>query len=186
VARYRSIKLLFPGLIFFAFSGCALFDSSRNATTPAVSGVTVNNAIVVVPENERLLHAFKAEGFNADISAKGVVVYIPGLFFEVGSSELMFEAKEKIRFLATVVQRDFVANRKLAVMGHTDSTGDASLNMALSRRRAEKVMDELIFSAVHPDRIDISWFGETRPVASNKNASGRSRNRRVEFVVLNL
>jgi outer membrane protein OmpA-like peptidoglycan-associated protein len=185
VVSCQPIRGVIVAAILIALTGCAFNSSSRNGSVPEVTEINVNNEPNAKSENNRLLHAFKAEGFNANISTRGVVAYIPGLFFEIGSSELVFDAREKIRFLAAVVQKDFVSDRKLVVVGHTDSTGDASSNMALSRRRAEKVMDELIFSAVRPDRIEIAWHGETQPVASNKNAAGRARNRRVEFIVLN-
>jgi len=178
-------KVIYLGAIIFVLTGCAIPVKQEAPEVKEEVTVNVKNAIVIDPGNESLLTAIQRKGFSASISAQGVVVNIPGLFFEFGSSELVFKAREKIRSLASLVQSGFVATRKLAVVGHTDSVGDQNFNMSLSRTRAERVMDELIFSGIRPDRINLSWFGETQPIASNKNSSGRARNRRVEFIVLN-
>lgn len=68
------------------------------------------------------------------------------------------------------------------VEGHTDATGAASYNQALSERRARAVADYLVRSGIAPGRIRTVGYGEDRPIAPNDTASGRARNRRVEIV----
>ncbi|MFZ2785503.1 MAG: OmpA family protein [Sediminibacterium sp.] len=72
-------------------------------------------------------------------------------------------------------------NLKLA--GHTDNIGSDAANMVLSRNRAESVKQYLISQGVNGSRIEAIGYGETQPVASNKTADGRQKNRRVEFTI---
>ena len=73
----------------------------------------------------------------------------------------------------------------IEVQGHTDSQGSASYNLKLSQLRAEAVKEYLVTRhGIDPNRLIARGYGETRPIASNRNREGRARNRRVEFVVL--
>lgn len=74
---------------------------------------------------------------------------------------------------------------RLALVGHTDDTGDLQANIAVSTRRAEAVRTRLIDAhGVAPDRIEAKGVGYLAPMASNATAQGRSLNRRVEAVLL--
>lgn len=83
------------------------------------------------------------------------------------------------------VLRDF-PNMQISIEGHTDSVGGEALNMRLSQQRAEAVLDYLISKGVSPERLEANGFGPTKPIASNKTASGRARNRRTEFRIVAL
>ncbi len=76
------------------------------------------------------------------------------------------------------------------ISGHTDSKGSEEYNQKLSEKRAESVKKWLIENAgVNPKIIEISGYGESRPVAPNTNPDGsdnpegRQKNRRVEIVI---
>lgn len=69
------------------------------------------------------------------------------------------------------------------VAGYTDSTGTASYNLQLSRKRAASVANYLAAQGVQPMRIQAIGYGENNPVASNATASGRSMNRRVTITL---
>ena len=71
----------------------------------------------------------------------------------------------------------------MSIIGHTDSTGSASVNDPLSVDRAARTRDYLSQRGVSPNRIMIDGRGEREPVASNDSDSGRARNRRVEIYV---
>ena len=73
---------------------------------------------------------------------------------------------------------------RVAVDGHTDSVGTARANLALSRRRAIAVMRWLVAHGVDERRLEARGFGPRRPIADNKTAEGRAKNRRVEFQIL--
>lgn len=68
----------------------------------------------------------------------------------------------------------------LDVDGHTDNTGDAAYNQALSERRAVSVATYLNQRQVDARRLRIIGFGESRPIADNASSAGRAANRRVE------
>jgi outer membrane protein OmpA-like peptidoglycan-associated protein len=72
---------------------------------------------------------------------------------------------------------------RLEVDGHADSIGSPTFNRALSERRAAFIVEALVRRGVAADRLIAVGYGETRPVASNRTAEGRARNRRIEWVV---
>ncbi len=73
---------------------------------------------------------------------------------------------------------------RIEVQAHTDSQGPADLNLDLSSRRAEAVVDYLRSRGVPELQLESLGVGETRPLGSNDTAPGRKRNRRVELVTL--
>ncbi len=66
------------------------------------------------------------------------------------------------------------------VTGHTDSVGAEAYNQKLSERRAATVRDFLRHKGVSGGFITMLGKGETQPVATNKTADGRAKNRRVD------
>jgi OOP family OmpA-OmpF porin len=75
---------------------------------------------------------------------------------------------------------------RVSIEGHTDAVGGEAANLRLSQRRAEAVLDYLVSKGVSPERLEAAGFGPSKPIASNKTASGRARNRRTEFRVIAL
>jgi outer membrane protein OmpA-like peptidoglycan-associated protein len=73
---------------------------------------------------------------------------------------------------------------KVAVDGHTDSTGSTTANQTLSEARAKAVVDYLVAHGVAQSRITSTGFGGAKPVASNATEEGRAKNRRIEFRVV--
>src|SRR3974390_985554 len=71
----------------------------------------------------------------------------------------------------------------LEVGGHTDNTGDAASNMALSQQRAESVRAYLIQQGVDGNALVAKGYGDTRPVATNDTEEGKVRKRRIEFTL---
>jgi OmpA-OmpF porin, OOP family len=76
------------------------------------------------------------------------------------------------------------AELEIEIQGHTDGTGRRPANLALSRERAQAVKDYLVGRGLSADRLTAVGFGPDRPVASNRNESGRAKNRRIEFRVI--
>jgi outer membrane protein OmpA-like peptidoglycan-associated protein len=75
--------------------------------------------------------------------------------------------------------------KRVRVEGHTDNVGGGAYNKDLSERRARSVVRYLIERGkVAPGRLEAAGFGFERPVASNATATGRAKNRRVEFTIL--
>ena len=73
---------------------------------------------------------------------------------------------------------------KVEVAGHTDSIGTDNYNMGLSLRRANAVRDYLISKGIAAENLKAKGYGESQPVADNRTAAGRFKNRRVELVPL--
>jgi outer membrane protein OmpA-like peptidoglycan-associated protein len=71
----------------------------------------------------------------------------------------------------------------LGIEGHTDNTGDKTKNLTLSQKRADAVKNYLVKKGIDASRLTAKGFGDTVPVADNKTADGRAKNRRVEFKV---
>jgi OOP family OmpA-OmpF porin len=106
-------------------------------------------------------------------------ITLRGVNFELGKAVLLPISKDILQDVA----RSLVANPEVRVEvgGHTDSTGPRALNERLSLARAESVKAYLIENGVAADRMEVHGYASTQPVASNKTASGRAQNRRVEL-----
>ena len=115
--------------------------------------------------------------------ARGFIVTLPGIFFDTGRSELKSGARNTLTRIAQQLKGDEAIT--ITVEGHTDSVGSETSNQELSERRAAAVRDLLVSVGVPSDRITITGRGEANPVATNKTASGRQQNRRVELVITN-
>jgi len=112
---------------------------------------------------------------------KHVAIY--GIRFDVDSAHLQPRSKTVIDEIAKVMV-DNPAWR-FQVEGHTDSDGGAAYNEALSQRRAQAVVDDLVNrEKVDRGRLVPLGFGLTRPVAPNATEAGKALNRRVELVRL--
>lgn len=73
----------------------------------------------------------------------------------------------------------------LQVLGYTDSTGNDTINIPLSQRRAAAVAQYLGLRGVASTRITAAGMGAQNPIASNATAEGREQNRRVEIYLIN-
>lgn len=73
---------------------------------------------------------------------------------------------------------------KLSIIGHTDSDGADTYNQQLSEKRAKSVLAYFTEHGVEAARLTAIGKGESAPIASNDNAVGREKNRRVEFLIV--
>ncbi|HXG58079.1 MAG TPA: OmpA family protein [Thermoanaerobaculia bacterium] len=112
---------------------------------------------------------------------RGLIVTLPGIFFDSGQSVLKAGAKRTLSRIAARLKGE--ANVRIAVEGHTDSVGSDESNRVLSEKRANAVRDYLVSEGVPADRIIASGKGEGEPVATNTTAAGRQQNRRVELII---
>lgn len=71
----------------------------------------------------------------------------------------------------------------IEIEGHTDNTGDADANLALSQARADAVVTALTYRGVPASVLTATGLGQTEPIADNSTDEGRAQNRRVEFVI---
>lgn len=121
------------------------------------------------------------ESVDACARAFETLISDGGLQFEVASAELLDNSGPLLERIAETARG--CSDYRIVVEGHTDSQGDAEMNMELSIARAETVADSLIGRGVARDRIAVEGFGETAPIAPNGTAEGRAANRRIAFRV---
>lgn len=128
---------------------------------------------------------------------------VPGTAENYGCPEVSVEVKKRLAFAATAIQFDLgkasikKASHKLldeivqilndypdynmTIDGYTDNTGRAERNLELSKERANAVKEYFISKGISADRLKSDGHGIENPVASNKTAAGRAKNRRVEM-----
>ena len=110
----------------------------------------------------------------------GLLVQLAGdILFESGSAVLKSEAIDQITKVGDIVAK--YGDDRVRIEGHTDSQGAAQANEELSLRRADAVKRVMVSRGVQEKQILVLGLGETRPVADNHTAEGRSKNRRVEL-----
>ena len=111
---------------------------------------------------------------------KVVADAIKNLEFDLGKSTIRAKSYTTLnRVAALLIQKNF----SLKLAGHTDNTGSAALNMRLSKDRAEAIRSYLVSQGANASRIEATGYGMEQPIASNKTAAGRQKNRRVEFTI---
>lgn len=123
---------------------------------------------------------------KADYSAEAKEVVASGewkINFNTGSAEISnSSSKEVEKIYNLLVQAE---NTKLTIVGHTDNVGNADANLALSKSRAEAVVDYLKQKGIPASRFQlVDGKGQSDPVADNNTASGKASNRRVVITLL--
>jgi outer membrane protein OmpA-like peptidoglycan-associated protein len=104
-----------------------------------------------------------------------------GILFDVNSDRLKPESYGSLKEIAGVMTEN--ADLKVQIVGHTDSDGDETANLDLSRRRAASVKTALATEfKIDAGRMDTDGKGESQPVDKNDNPAGKANNRRVEFI----
>lgn len=123
-----------------------------------------------------------------EMAERGLVLtFVAEVLFDSGKAEVKPAARNTLAKVASVIT-DKVADRDIGIEGHTDNdpikhSGWKS-NWELSTGRATSVLHVLDEEGVDPSHMVASGYGEYRPVASNDENEGRSKNRRVEIVIL--
>lgn len=109
------------------------------------------------------------------------VTFESGVLFGVDQSTITTAAEPNLKQLTEVLNK--YPDTYVLVEGHTDASGTAEHNMALSERRAKAVADFLRDQQVASSRIRTAWYGENQPKFSNDTKDGMAKNRRVEFAI---
>ncbi len=101
--------------------------------------------------------------------------------FQTSSAVLLPEGRSTLDHVLPILQQNHTAAFEIG--GHTDNVGAQEKNLALSENRAKAVMDYLVSKGVAANRLTFKGYGASRPRADNVTTEGRSRNRRIEFLV---
>jgi OmpA-OmpF porin, OOP family len=111
--------------------------------------------------------------------AKGTKIATVGeAYFDFDKANLKPNAEEVLREALRLMREN--PSLRVVVVGHTDSIGTEAYNMKLSERRAEAVKNYLVRQGIDASRIDTRGEGKLHPIADNKTAEGRAKNRRAE------
>jgi outer membrane protein OmpA-like peptidoglycan-associated protein len=174
------------------FNGCPDTDGDGVADNldkcPTQAGPVVNEGC---PDTD-------SDGVADNVDKCPTVAGTQGNF---GCPEVSVEVKKRLAFAATAIQFETgkavikKASFKLldeivkilndypdyimTIDGHTDNVGSDQVNMKMSIDRANAVKDYFVKKGISSDRLIANGYGETQPVASNKTAAGRAKNRRV-------
>lgn len=110
------------------------------------------------------------------------VTYSGDTFFDFDKSVIKPEGKRSLDALVEKIKN--IRLEVVVAIGHTDNVGTDAYNMKLGQRRAEAVKAYLISKGIEPNRVFTESKGESQPVADNRTAQGRAKNRRVEVEVV--
>jgi outer membrane protein OmpA-like peptidoglycan-associated protein len=114
-------------------------------------------------------------------TARGLIISMSDVLFDSGRFTLKPGAREKLAKVAGILLS--YPGLNIAVGGYTDNVGGDAMNQTLSENRADSVRDYLVNQGVASGAVSAKGFGNTLPVATNGNSTGRQQNRRVELLV---
>lgn len=126
---------------------------------------------------------FNRDEANVFRDSNNVIMRLVGLNFDSGKSEIKpdnFTLLTKVQSAIRIFPRS-----ALIVEGHTDSYGGDETNMRLSEERAEAVRQYLLANMnISPTKVKSIGFGETKPIGNNETPEGRTKNRRIDIVII--
>jgi outer membrane protein OmpA-like peptidoglycan-associated protein len=184
--------------MFFRITVIALCFITATGCTPRRKVVPVQNVVLDAAPPDRDHDGIpdsvdkcpdEPETFNGYQDEDGCPDVVPvrltfrNIHFELNSADIVDNSKSDLDTAAKILALD--PAMRVRIEGHTDSYGEPSYNLDLSRRRAESVKIWLTQKfEIDAGRIETAGFGSTQPVDSLNTREGRMANRRVEFVIL--
>lgn len=148
-----------------------------------VAPVTVEETPIIVVEKEKPCYTLE-EILDLVIAQKPIagktICAIDLINFEFGKSNLSKGSHAYLDKIAMLMQR---SNTNIEIKGHTDNVGTEEFNLELSKKRAKAVYDYLIKKGVTQSKLSFTYYGMSKPIASNDTEEGRLINRRVEFEI---
>jgi outer membrane protein OmpA-like peptidoglycan-associated protein len=132
-------------------------------------------------EAERKFKGLQSELINVKQDARGTIISMSDILFDVGKATLTTDLKTNLAKIAGILM--VYKEPKIIIEGHTDNTGSEEFNQRLSEHRAQNVLEYLIEQGVEPSRLRSVGYAFHRPIASNDTKEGRQKNRRVDLVI---
>lgn len=120
--------------------------------------------------------------FESKPIIKNEPIQLKNIEFEFNSDVLKTSSFAELEKLLSFLNNN--QNVQIKIQGHTDNKGNEAYNQSLSNSRAQAVKEYLIGHGISEHRLTYEGFGESVPLQSNESEMGRSKNRRVEFVVM--
>ncbi len=169
-------------------------DACPNDKGPAPDGCPVADADGDGIDDAQDACPQEPETFNAFEDADGCPDTLPedlgafegtleGVNFQIDSARLRSTSKKNLDAVVAVLAK--YPKVTVEISGHTDSTGSTEHNTELSKSRAESVKAYLVEHGVEDSRIETRGAGPDEPIDTNASVEGRSKNRRIEFRLLN-
>ncbi|MEC5217112.1 outer membrane protein OmpA-like peptidoglycan-associated protein [Actimicrobium sp. GrIS 1.19] len=159
--------------------------TAGGAVLGAAAGAAIGNIWSTRMENQKrsLQQATQGTGVQVSQTADNrLKLEIPSdISFDTNRSDIKANFRPVLdRFASTLVEHPITT---VTIIGHTDNTGSDAINDPLSVERAAHTRDYLVAHGAAAGRFTISGRGEREPIASNNDAAGRARNRRVEIYI---
>ncbi|MDP2335141.1 MAG: OmpA family protein [Bacteroidota bacterium] len=166
--------------------GAVIGKVAGNTGLGAIIGAAVGGATgaVIGHKMDKQAEEIKNTVPDAKVERVGegiVVEFSSNVLFGFDSSNLSSDAKTNLDKLVKIL--NVYPDTDIEVQGHTDSKGSDSYNMTLSESRANVVSGYLYSKGIMNSRIRTKGFGENVPKYDNNTESGRTQNRRVEFLI---
>jgi len=211
--KFNNVAMLIASAALATAAGAQTVDNWRSASgdawknstglcwrdanwTPATAAVGCDGAIVAAPAAPAAAPApapapaaaapaprpAPAPAPALPPAAATKVTYAADAFFDFDKSVLKADGKAKLDDLVGKVKG--VNLEVIIAVGHTDSVGPDAYNQKLSVKRSDAVKAYLVSKGIEKNRVYTEGKGEKQPVADNKSAAGRSKNRRVEIEVV--
>ena len=206
--KLNKVAMLFASAALVTAAGAQTIDNWKNGTnelvwkngtnelcwrdanwTPATAAPGCDGAIApamaapaAAPVAPPVAAAPAAAAPAAPVVAATKVTYAADAFFDFNKSVIKPEGKAKLDDLIGKIQG--INLEVIIAVGHTDSVGSDAYNQKLSVRRSEAVKAYLVSKGIEKNRVYTEGKGEKQPVADNKTAEGRAKNRRVEIEVV--
>jgi len=171
-------------------AGAAIGKATGNTAAGAVAGAAVGGVAggligrymdKQAAEVQQEVKGAKVERVGEGEEAKVNITFDSGVLFDVDKAELKPETIANLNKLAEIMQK--YPDTNIVVEGHTDSAGKEEYNMKLSEKRANSVSSYLAQQNVTRSRMNVKWYGESKPIASNDTEEGKKQNRRVEISI---
>lgn len=171
-----------------AVAGGVIGKASGNTALGAVIGGVVGGVAGglighKMDKQEKELAEIKEAKVEKINNGEGLkVTFDAGILFETNSSTLSSQSQDALMKFGQSLQNNSETN--IVISGHTDNTGTDAINEPLSEKRAESVANFLVSKGVSRNRMTTVGNGSKQPVAENTSESGKSKNRRVEIVIV--
>ena len=135
----------------------------------------------IMEDAQKRFAELQSELISVSRDARGTIISMADILFESGKADLKPKLKEDLAKIAgiLIVYKD----PKLVVEGHTDNQGTKEFNQKLSEDRAANVKNYLIERGVAAERLSSVGSAFDKPIADNKTAAGRAKNRRVDLII---
>ena len=148
-----------------------------------ISGIQQIEGVSSVRENVTVIDAIaESENNTKNFLNSLSLIKTASVAFEPGSSSFTQGSSAALSELARLMSA--YPGTRIRIEGHTDNTGPETVNLRLSRERAQAVASYLSSRGVADNRLIAKGYGSTQPIEDNFTDAGRARNRRIEISYL--